>query len=92
MDMGRNESQVKLEVPFTYFHDQQLDKWSRLNQGIHSAVEYIKMLDEFMARCGEFVAEPPMTTLSRFIDLAFVMTRVENSLHEMFVVMSTPTK
>jgi len=50
-------------LPIT-FQDQQLDKWSRLAQGTCS--EYIEKFDEFLTRCGEFVDESPMVTLSRF--------------------------
>jgi len=53
-------------LPLT-FQDQQLDKWSRFTQGTCSVAEYIEKFDEFMTRCGEFVEELPMITLSRFI-------------------------
>jgi len=48
------------------FQDQQLGKWSRLNQGNQSAAEYIEIFDEFLTRCSGFVDESPTVTLSRF--------------------------
>jgi len=48
------------------FQDQQLDKWSRLNQGNRSAAEYIETVDEFLTRYSGFVDESPTVTLSRF--------------------------
>ena len=59
-------------LPIT-FQDQQLDKWSRLNQENRSAAEYIESFDEFMTRCSDFFDESPTVTLSRFrSDLFYV--------------------
>jgi len=48
------------------FQDQQLDKWSRHNQGNQSAAEYIETFNEFLTRCSGFVDESPTVTLFRF--------------------------
>jgi len=71
-------------LPIT-FQDQQLDKWSRLTQGIRSAADYIKKFDEFLTRCSEFVDESLMMP-SLGLDLAFMKISVENSLQEMLVI------
>jgi len=34
------------------FQDQQLDKWSRLNQENQSAAEYIETFNVFLTRCS----------------------------------------
>ena len=73
-----DEMKVKLNQEYLSltFQDQQLDKWSRVSQGTRSVVEYIEKFDEFMTRCGEFVEEPPMMTLSTFMSrFAYQNTR-----------------
>jgi len=48
------------------FQDQQLDKWSRFDQGNRSAAQYIESFDEFLTRCSRFADESSTVTLSRF--------------------------
>ena len=48
------------------FQDQQLDKWSRINQENRSADEYIETFDEFLTRFSRLVDESPTVTLYRF--------------------------
>jgi len=47
--------------------DQQLDKWSRLNQKNWSAAEYIEIFDELLTWCSRFVDRSLTMTLSRFM-------------------------
>ena len=65
-NVRRNKNYMNQKYFPIVFQNQQLDKWSRLNQGNRSVADYIETFDEFLTRCSGFVDESPTVTLSRF--------------------------
>jgi len=87
-DMGWNESQVKLEVPFTFFSGLTTRQIERELALLLSTLK--SLMNLWLGVMNLSKSLPWWYSLG--LDLAFVMTCVENSWHEVFVILSTPTR